>query len=139
MALSRRDALKALVVVPAAAAVDNSGLQAGDKTLSAIAEVVLPAEADRAAAVRRFNDWHANYREGADTDHGYGNTRVRPTGPPPARNYAAQLAALDVAASAQGAQSFAAASVAQRRAIVEAAIAEAKIDRLPARPTGGHI
>ena len=148
MPLSRRDALKALVVVPGSAGLGSVGglgslgspsLQAGDQTLSAIAEVVLPAEADRVAAVRRFNEWMANYREGADTDHGYGNTRVRPTGPSPARNHAAQIAALDAAAKAQGAPGFAGATLEQRRAILEAAITDAKVDRLSARPTGAHI
>jgi hypothetical protein len=108
-------------------------------TLAAIAEVVLPSEADRKAAVAAFSAWIANYKEGADTDHGYGNTRVRSTGLSPARNYAAQIAALDTAAKTKGAASFAAASLEQRRAIVEAAITDAKIDRLPARPTGAHI
>ena len=146
--VTRRDALKVLVVAPSAAdglrSLGSSRLQAGDRdqaerTVAAIAEIVLPAEADRAAAVRRFNEWIANYREGADTDHGYGNTRVRPTGPSPARNYPAHIAALDAAAKAQGAAGFAAATPGQRRAILEAAIADAKIERLSARPTGAHI
>jgi hypothetical protein len=107
--------------------------------LAAIADVVLPAEADRKAAVAAFTSWIADYKEGADTDHGYGNTRVRATGPSPARNYPAQIAALDAAATARGAASFAAASLEQRRALVEAAIADAKVERLPARPTGAHI
>ena len=64
---------------------------------------------------------------------------MRSTGPSPARNYAAQIAALDAAAKAKGAAGFAAASLDQRRAIVEAAITDAKIDRLSARPTGAHI
>lgn len=114
-------------------------LQPEDATLRAIAEIVLPSEADRAAVLRSFTDWIANYKEGADTDHGYGNTRVRPTGPSPARNYPAQVAALDAAAKAQGAESFAAASVEQRRAILETAITAAQVERLSARPTGGHI
>lgn len=107
--------------------------------LAAIAEVVLPAEADRPAAVAAFMRWIANYKEGADTDHGYGNTRVRSTGPSPARNYPAQLAALEAASKAKGATGFAAATVDQRRAVVEAAIADAKVERLSARPTGVHI
>jgi hypothetical protein len=156
--ISRRDALKSLAAAPifrlkAEATTDLnpatlnpatenfSGfhLQVEDLTIQAIAEVVLPEEADLKAAVASFNDWIANYKENADTDHGYGNTRVRPTGPSPARNYPAQIAALDAAARTQGAASFAAASREQRRAILETAIAEAKVDRLPARPTGAHV
>jgi len=142
MRLTRREALTALVVVPGT--LGSSGPQAGDPatphaTLLRIAEIVLPSSADRVSAVRAFTDWIANYKEGADTDHGYGNTRVRPAGLSPARHYPAQLAALDAAAKARGTDSFAAASLQQRRAIVEGAIAEANVERLPARPTGAHI
>jgi hypothetical protein len=147
MAISRRNALKTLggaAAVPvfrlkaeATSLTEESGLDAA--TLAALAEVVLPAEADRTAAIAAFTRWIDGYKEGADTDHGYGNTRVRNTGPSPARNYAAQIAALDRAARAQGAASFVAATVDARRTIVEAAIADAKIERLSARPTGAHI
>src|SRR4249919_3198110 len=135
MTVSRRNVLKSLGAVPFLRfeQSDNSAI------LAAIAEVVLPAEADRKAAVTAFTAWIANYREGADTDHGYGNTRVRSTGPSPAKNYPAQLAALDAAAKATGAAGFAAATLDQRRAIVEAAILDAKVERLPARPAGAHI
>jgi Gluconate 2-dehydrogenase subunit 3 len=146
MTVSRRDALKKLAAVPALIEVGSSRLQAGDPrlqagdpTLVALAEVVLPAESDRKAALAAFAAWIANYKEGADTDHGYGVTRVRATGPSPARTYPAQIAALDAAARGAGAASFAAAPLDRRRAIVEAAVADAKIERLPARPTGGHI
>ena len=113
MVLSRRDALKTF------GAISISGLrslQAGDQsaTLVAIADVVLPAESDRKAAVAAFTSWIDNYAEGADTDHGYGNTRIRALGPSPGRNYAAQIAALDEAARAKGAPSFRAASPADR-------------------------
>jgi hypothetical protein len=144
MAISRRSAIKSISAAAAAPLLDSRSfrLQAEDlnpAVLAAIAEVVLPSEADRKAAAAPFSAWIANYKEGADTDHGYGNTRVRNTGPSPARNYAAQIAALDAAARAKGAAGFAAASLDQRRAIVEAAITDAKIDRLSARPTGAHI
>src|SRR5260221_1605690 len=144
MTISRRNALKSLGAVAAAPLLDSRSfrLQAEEldgAMLAAIAEVVLPAEADRQAAVAAFTRWIANYKEGADTDHGYGNTRIRSTGPSPARNYPAQLAALDAAAKAKGAAGFVAASVDQRRAVVEAAIADARVERLSARPTGAHI
>jgi len=107
--------------------------------LQAVAEVVLPAEADRQAAVDAFLRWIREYKEGADTDHGYGNTRVRATGPSPARNYAAQIAALESAARAANVPNFAQAPLEVRRTIIERAIADAKIERLPSRPTGGHV
>jgi hypothetical protein len=141
--ISRRDALKTLGAVPffrlKADEILRLKAEATETTLRAIAEVVLPSAANKDAAVRAFTDWIANYKEGADTDHGYGNTRVRPTGPPPSRNYDAQTAALDAAAVAKGAASFAATSLEQRRAILEAAIVAAKVERLSARPTGAHI
>ena len=138
--LTRRDALKTL----GAAGVASIGglplqMENRDAVLTAIAEVVLPAEADRKTAVAAFAESIDNYMEGADTDHGYGNTRMRATGPSPARNYHEQIAALDSAARAKGAASFTSTPLADRRTIVEQAIADAKIDRLPPRPTGGHI
>jgi hypothetical protein len=138
MGISRRDALKSL---GAAVALPAFRLQPENRaaTLGAIAEVVLPSDADRAAAVGSFSAWIDNYKEGADTDHGYGNTRIRQTGPSPARNYPAQIAALDAAARARGASSFASASLDDRRTIVEAALADAKIERLVARPNGAHV
>jgi hypothetical protein len=107
--------------------------------LGAIAEVVLPSESDRTTAVADFIRWRREYKEAVDTDHGYGNTRLRQTGPSPARNYAAHVSALESAARARGARGFASAPLEDRRAIVEAALTEAKIERLPGRPTGGHI
>src|SRR5262245_14846925 len=122
MTISRREVLKTLAATPVLLHPGSSGLQAGDPaTLAAIAETVLPAEADRKAAVAAFASWIDSYKEGADTDHGYGVTRVRATGPSPSANYAAQVAALDAAARATGAAGFAAASLERRRAIVEAA------------------
>jgi len=140
MEISRRDALKSIAAaVPVLVQPGSSGLQSQDATLAALAETVLPAESDRRAAVTAFIRWIDGYKENADTDHGYGVTRVRATGPSPAKSYPAQIAALDAAARAAGARSSAAASAAQRRAIVEAALTEAKIERLPPRPNGGHI
>src|SRR5690349_22859981 len=133
--VTRRDALKTFGA--AGLALRSFREQADDRVavLLAIAEVVLPAESDRKAAVTAFTSWIDNYKEGADTDHGYGNTRIRALGPSPARNYATQLAALDTAARSKGAASFAAAPVDQRRAMLEQAIADARSDRLSARPT----
>ena len=144
--VTRRGAIKTLGATsvastfrwkPGQAAVQPEALD--PVVLSAIAEVVLPAEADRKSAVDAFVRWVREYKEGADTDHGYGNTRVRATGPSPARNYAAQIAALESAARAANAAGFAKAPLDVRRTIIESAIADAKIERLPARPTGGHI
>jgi hypothetical protein len=114
------------------------------KTLRGIADVTLPStlSADgRDDAVRKFVSWHVNYREGADMGHGYGNSTLRQkSGPPVFPRYAAQFTALDQAAIAQGAASFAAASPQVRRAIVESSLNTPQpVNRLPARPTGANL
>jgi hypothetical protein len=63
-------------------------------TLREIAAVVLPSEADAARIATEFAAWVNDYRAGAETDHGYGNTRIRAKGPSPAANYLRDLAAL---------------------------------------------
>jgi hypothetical protein len=113
-------------------------------TLKAIAEVVLPSALDRAArdrVVTAFVNWVRGYREGADRGHGYGSSTLsQPTGPSPAGRYPAQFAALDKAAAARGAASFAALALDGRRALVEAALNEPQpVPRLPARPTGANL
>ena len=145
--VTRRGAMKALGVLSVASAIRVDAQVAPPWTpspaaLGAIAEVVLPTElgaSGRADAVEAFVRWLRNYKEGADTDHGYGNTRIRATGPSPVRSYQAQLAALDTRARATGASEFAAAPLADRRRIIEQAIDDAKIVRLPSRPSGAHI
>jgi hypothetical protein len=129
----------------AAAALQSDALTATQvATLTAMAEVVLPSAigaAGRDSAVEDFVRWLRNYREGADTGHGYGAaTLSRPTGPSPAARYPEQFAALDRAARAAGAASFAALAQAGRRAIVAAALeGPPRVTRLPARPTGANL
>jgi hypothetical protein len=145
--VTRRGALKTLGAAAAAPAFGLPALTGAPPQaelpdallLAAIAEVVLPSDADRRSAVAAFTTWIREYKEGADTDHGYGNTRIRATGPSPVRNYPAQIAVLESAARANNAASFAKAPLAVRRAILEGAIADAKIERLPNRPNGGHL
>jgi len=107
----------------------------------AIAEAVLPDEigaAGRDAAVKSFLGWVRDYRADAETDHGYGFTRLRRTGPSPAAHYAEQLNALDDEARKRG-RSFADLPVADRQTVLETAITAARVERLPARPDGGHV
>jgi hypothetical protein len=118
--------------------------EANVATLKAIAEVVIPLAAGaegRQRAVAQFIAWVANYKEGADRGHGYGNSQLSPaTGPSPAARYPAQFTALDQAARDQGAASFAAAAAAVRRAIVENALNSPQpVTRLPNRPTGANL
>ena len=155
--VSRRRALKTLGAAAAAGATLAAALGTDSETTAAepqapagitveailpLADVVLPGEigpAGRRDAASAFVRWIRNYKEGADTDHGYGNTRIRATGPSPARNYPTQLASLDEFARGKGAKAFAAAPLDVRRAIVEAALGAAKVERLPNRPNGAHV
>lgn len=114
---------------------------ADEARIRAIADVVLPGEIGaegRSAVVDAFFTWLREYRAGAETDYGYGFTRLRRTPPSPVTKYAAQLDALDRRAAAGG-RRFADLSPSERRVLVEEAIAGAKIDRLPGRPDGGHV
>lgn len=112
-------------------------------TLGAIAEVVLPSEltaAERADAVTVFVEWVAGYRADADAGHGYGNTRLRRTGPSPASRYPEQLAALEAAATAEGATSLSALAIDARRRIIETALTTpTRITQLPSQPNGAHV
>jgi hypothetical protein len=119
---------------PASPFAQAHNLSAADESrLRSLAEVVLPGDLGqaRAAVVDDFLRWVRNYREGAEMDHGYGFTRLRRTGPSPAVRYAAQLAALGPA--------FETLDRGARQRLVETAIAAAKIDRLPPRPSGDHV
>jgi len=77
--VSRRGALKLLGSAAVAGAVRLDAQSVEADALMPLAEVVLPSElgADgRRQAVGAFVRWIRNYKEGADTDHGYGNTRI---------------------------------------------------------------
>jgi hypothetical protein len=97
------------------------------KTLRAIANVVLPSELgneglDRVTA--EFTQWVNGYRDGAETDHGYGNTRIRQKGPSPAASYVKQLAALREHVDAD---------------TVAAALKDAGVSDLPRTPGASHV
>ena len=128
--------------MPFTALAQPASLSAADEArVLALAEVVLPSElgaAGRREVVDGFMRWVRNYREGAEMDHGYGFTRLRRMPASPASKYPAQLAALDRAARARGG-AFESLDVAGRRATVEAALQQAKIERLPSRPSGDHV
>ena len=109
--------------------------------IRSIADAVLPEELgaqEQDKVVAAFLAWLSDYRAAADTDHGYGFTRLRKLPASPASNYPAQLDALETAARARG-TSVNDLSRDERRSLLEAAIAAAKIERLPSRPDGGHV
>ena len=153
---SRRTALKMLgatAIAPVATDRATTGLigqQAAapldQAMLQAIAEAVLPAELDvqqQTRVVAEFLRWVREYREGAETDHGYGFTRIRSTGPSPATRYPEQTFALERAAAAlkppPSGSAFVALDVDARRSLIAEALGEAKVERLPQRPNGVHI
>jgi hypothetical protein len=153
---TRRSALKTFGAVaaspvaldPAARVLlrDQAGTDLDSAMLDAIAEAVLPTELDaqgRARVVADFLRWIQNYRVEAETDHGYGFTRIRSTGASPATTYPEQFAALERAAATaktgSNGKAFVGLSVDARRAAISAALVEARIERLPTRPNGAHI
>jgi hypothetical protein len=112
--------------------------------VEALAEAALPSalgDDGRRAVVERFAAWLREYREGADMGHGYGNGNLRrPSGPSPALQYPPQFAALDAAARAAGAGSFATWPVGERRDHVRRVLdGPPPVNRLPSAPTGEHL
>jgi hypothetical protein len=96
-------------------------------TLKNLAAIVLPADLARAGTDRvadQFERYVREYGPGADTEHGYGFTRVRPKPPSPAPEYVRQLAALPVPLT---------------REAVEAALESAQIRDLPRLPDGKSV
>jgi len=150
--MNRRDVLKSLAAAATLPALTASDLIAQTTdftpaqiaTLRALAEVVLPSSlgADgRDDAVRRFVTWVRGYKPGADRGHGYGNSQLSaPTGPSPAPRYPTQFDALDAAAKARGAATFAALTLVARRAVVESALNDSqRVTQMPARPNGANL
>lgn len=141
--IRRRSLLQALVAVsawrPSLRAAGQAAFGENERArLLALAAAVLPDEigaAGQGLAVDQFLRWVADYKPGAERDHGYGVTALRSMPPSPAAGYRAHLDALDRDAGG----SFASAPVADRRRLVGAAIAAANVKDLPGRPNGGHV
>lgn len=131
-----------LAAIPVKLRGQTASISAADQVrLRAVAEVVLPGEIGASGVdrvVTAFITWARGYRAGAETDYGYGFPRLRKLPPSPLSAYTAQLDALDRQARMQN-YSLADLPLDQRRALVSAAIVDAKIERLPARPDGGHL
>jgi hypothetical protein len=125
--ISRRAFLGWLAAtVPAAAIVRRAHALAIDhlvdekRNLRALGEAVLPSQAGP-AAVMRFQEWIAGYREGAELLHGYGTSKLEFAGPTPATQWSKQLIQMDKEAQRlYGSTFFADADVAGRRTIVQA-------------------
>ena len=97
-----------------------------------LASVVLPASLgqtriDKAAA--DFLAWLRDYKAGAPMPAGYGFPRTQVVAPNPAAHYTEQLQQLGLFGL----------DAAGKRAAVEKALQETKIDRIPPRPNGQHV
>lgn len=152
MSISRRAFLAwAAGAVPVAAVVrrahalsvaELSAEGAPSQTLLALGDVVLPSELGAegtSRAVDAFRRWMVGYREHAELTHGYGTSRIRYSGPTPVTRWMSQLDALDAAARQRYGTPFASLDVARREQLVRAALAGARIDRMPAVGDADHV
>lgn len=106
--------------------------QPGPGEFRDLAGVVLPASLGRARTDKIADDfvsWTRDYRAGAEIASGYGNPRTQVIPPKPSAHYAEQLSQLGLAKL----------DTAAKRAAVEKALEDAKIDRIPQRPNGRHV
>lgn len=92
--------------------------------LKELAVRVLPSTCNPERVANQFVSYVREYRPVADTEHGYGFTRVRPKPPSPAPEYLRQLAALPVPLTADA---------------VAAALDQAQIKDLPRIPDGKSV
>ena len=147
--MNRRTLLKAMLAAAAALPLGSLRLRAQATAfardhaamLKDIAATVLPESLGRSGtdeAAEQFLRWIRNYRAGVAMEPGYGNPRPRRTPPLALDKYTAQLQKLDRQARARGA-AFGALPLADRRALIEAALHDANLDQLPAGPAGRHI
>lgn len=128
--------------LPRFARAQGRALSQGDRGLiAAIGEVVLPSTlgtAGRAKAVAAFTQWLDGYKAGVPMSYGYGDLRYAVVPPSPLPRYLSQFTRLQELSKAKGSK-FEALSATDRKAVVEAALLEAKVTGLPERPDGQHV
>lgn len=133
--------LTTLVRYAHAAAVEHT--QSDPATLDALAEAVLPtASLGRAGVLRAsaaFRSWGADYREGAEVNHGYGTSRLRTLGPTPLTRWMKQLDDLDAAARTKHQKRFRELNIADRTALVRSALQGERVDRMPSVIEAPHV
>ena len=148
--LSRRRFLASLagvlpvaVIVRRAHAAAVAHVAADPAALDALAEVVLPSAALGKAALTKeinaFRKWGAEYREGAEVNHGYGTSRLRALGPTPMTRWTTQLDDLDAAAETKHQKPFHELSADDRADLVRAALQGLRVDRLPGVGDANHV
>jgi len=147
--LSRRTFLASLasavplaVVVRRAHAAAAVHLASEPATLDALAEAILPAAlggVGRTKEVAAFREWGTGYREGAELNHGYGTSRLRSLGPTPLTKWTTQLDELDTRAQSKYQRNFHELPVADRVALVRAALEGHRVDRMPGIADASHV
>jgi hypothetical protein len=146
--LSRREFLGWLAVtIPAASVVRRAHLASIDhlaaapETLDALGGALLPTElgpTETTRVVAGFRRWIDGYREGAEVNHAYGNSRLRFTGPTPATRWTKQLDELDAAARTAHGRAFPELTIPERRELVRPLIASGR--GIPGSPdAGAHV
>jgi len=103
-----------------------------DAQMRELASVVLPASLGQARidkAAADFLAWLRDYKAGAPMPSGYGFPRTQVVGPNPAAHYTEPFEQLGLSAL----------DAAGKRAAVEKALQETKVDRVPPRPNGQHV
>ena len=139
---SLASALPVAIIVRRAHAASVLHLTSDPATLDALAEAVLPPSLGRAgiaAEVKAFRDWGAGYREGAETVHGYGTSRLRSLGPTPLTKWASQLDDLDARAQARHQRNFRDLPVSERTDLVRTVLQGQRFDRLPSVTEATHV
>jgi hypothetical protein len=110
--------------------------------IARLGEVMLPSELgpDGIARVSRaFTTWISGYRAGAEVVHPYGSPSIEFTPASPASRWREQLGALDRAAREGHGRSFGTLARADREALVRAALATERLDRLPDPLSANHV
>ena len=110
--------------------------------LRALAEAVLPSELGREGVAREvaaFQRWLADFKPGAELNHGYGTPTIRQAPADPGPRWAAQLAALDEAARRRHGKALAALDRPARQALVREALAADRAPGLPDVASARHV
>ena len=132
----------AAIVVRHAHAAAIAELRAAPETLDALGLAILPTELGDAQArrvVAGFRRWLDEYKEGAELNHGYGNSRLAFAGPTPATRWLPQLDALETAAQKAHARPFSALTIEQRRALVREALASDRATNIQSPERATHV
>lgn len=130
---TRRQFLATSVVVPVAVASCGRSLPADREALDApmlraLSEAILPSSLGTDGTARvagQFQTWLSAYRPGAERNHGYGTGELTFNPDDPTPRWSDQLARLDSEARGKHGQRFVDLTVADRQALLEAALGDA--------------